>query len=101
MNIAGIYKLGHKTDDNLDFDVKMNQTEAIIFEPFIKDLVSNIKGTISTNLKMTGPPSKPQLNGNIILSNTGVTVNYLKTALNCQRYPYRCKQRDQFKPHAA
>lgn len=81
MNIAGIYKLGHKTDDNLDFDVKMNQTEAIIFEPFIKDLVSNIKGTISTNLKMTGPPSKPQLNGNIILSNTGVTVNYLKTAL--------------------
>jgi len=79
MNIAGVYKLGHKTDDNLDFNVKMNQTEAIIFEPFIKDLVSNIKGTITTNLKLTGPPSKPQLNGNIILSNTGITVNYLKT----------------------
>ena len=48
--------------------------------PFIKDLVSDIKGTISTNLKLTGPPSKPQLNGNIILNKTGVTVNYLNTA---------------------
>ena len=80
MNIAGIYKIGHDVDDNLDFDVKMDHTEAIIFDPFIKDLVSNVKGTISTNLKMTGPPSKPQLNGNIILNNTGVTVNYLRTA---------------------
>ena len=81
MNIAGVYHLGHEVEDALDFNVNMNQTEAIIFEPFIKDLVSNIKGTISTNLKLTGPPSKPQLNGNIILANTGVTVNYLKTAL--------------------
>jgi hypothetical protein len=80
MNVAGIYHLGHDVEDNLDFDVKMNKTEAIIFEPFINDLVSNIKGTVSTNLKLTGPPSKPQLNGDIILNNTGVTVNYLKTA---------------------
>jgi hypothetical protein len=80
MNIAGAYQLGHDKADNLDFDVKMNHTEAIIFEPFIKDLVSNIKGTISTNLKLSGPPSKPQLNGTVTLNNTGVTVNYLKTA---------------------
>ncbi|GAC1307245.1 MAG: translocation/assembly module TamB domain-containing protein [Mucilaginibacter sp.] len=79
MNVAGIYHIGHKVPDNMDFDVKMNQTEAIIFEPFIKDLVSNIQGTVSANLKLVGPPSKPQLNGNIMLANTGVTVNYLKT----------------------
>ncbi|WPU93579.1 translocation/assembly module TamB domain-containing protein [Mucilaginibacter sabulilitoris] len=80
MNIAGIYAFGHDTDDNLDFDVKMNQTEAIIFEPFIKDLVSDVKGHISTDLKLTGKPSNPQLNGSLTLENTGVTVNYLKTA---------------------
>jgi hypothetical protein len=79
MNIAGLYQLGHGAADNLDFNVKMNQTEAVIFEPFIKDIVSNIQGTVSTDLKLTGPPSKPRLNGNIILKNTGVTVNYLKT----------------------
>ncbi|MDP9047405.1 MAG: translocation/assembly module TamB, partial [Bacteroidota bacterium] len=79
MNVAGIYHIGHNAADNMDFDVKMNHTEAIIFEPFIKDLVSNIQGTVSANLKLVGPPSKPQLNGNVILANTGVTVNYLKT----------------------
>ncbi|WP_073407100.1 translocation/assembly module TamB domain-containing protein [Mucilaginibacter sp. OK098] len=79
VNLAGVYQIGHGTEDNLDFDVNMNQTEAIIFEPLIKDLVSNIKGTVSSNLKLTGPVSKPKLNGNIILNNTGVTVNYLKT----------------------
>jgi len=80
VNIAGIYNLGHGVEDNLDFHVKMNQTEAVIFEPFIKDLVSNIKGTISTDLKLTGSPANPQLNGNVLLANTGITVNYLKTA---------------------
>lgn len=80
MNIGGTYYFGHETDDNLDFDIKMNQTEAIIFTPFIKDLVSNVKGHISTDLKLSGKPSKPQLNGTLTLENTGVTVNYLKTA---------------------
>jgi hypothetical protein len=80
MNIGGTYSFGQDTDDNLDFDIKMNQTEAIIFEPFIKDLVSNVKGHVSTDLKLTGKPSNPQLNGTVTLVNTGLTVNYLKTA---------------------
>jgi hypothetical protein len=80
MNIAGAYLIGKGVEDKLDFDVKMNQTEAIIFEPFVKELVSNLKGTISTDLKLSGTVANPQLNGNITLANTGVTVNYLKTA---------------------
>ena len=79
LNIDGSYFLGKGVDDRLDFDVKMNQTEAIIFEPFIKDLVSNLKGTVSTDLKLTGSLAKPELNGDIALDNTGLTVNYLKT----------------------
>lgn len=80
MNIEGAYLIGKQTDDKLEFNIKMNQTEAIIFEPFVKELVSNLKGTISTDLKLTGTISNPQLNGDITLANTGVTVNYLKTA---------------------
>ncbi|WP_214072723.1 translocation/assembly module TamB domain-containing protein [Mucilaginibacter sp. dw_454] len=79
LNIGGAYYLGKGTEDKLDFDVKMTQTEAIIFEPFVKDLVSDLKGTVSTNLKLTGSLSKPQLNGDLALDNTGVTVNYLQT----------------------
>jgi hypothetical protein len=80
LNIGGTYALGKENADKLDVDIKMNQSEAIILEPFVKDLVSNLKGTISTDLKLTGTASKPQLNGEITLNNTGVTVNYLKTA---------------------
>ncbi len=78
LNIAGAYYLNKETGDNLDFDVRMDQTEAIIFQPFVKTLVSNLKGTISADMKLTGAPSKPQLNGSITLSNTGLTVDYLK-----------------------
>ena len=80
MNITGVYNLGKDVANNLDFDVKMNQTEAVIFTPFVKDLVSDLKGTISTDLKLTGTPSKPELNGKIRLANTGIKINYLKTA---------------------
>jgi hypothetical protein len=80
LNLAGVYTLGHDAGDNLDFDVKMDHTEAIIFEPFVKGLVSDLKGTVSANLKLSGSPSNPQLNGDLTLNNTGVTVDYLKTA---------------------
>jgi hypothetical protein len=79
LNISGAYLLGKNTDDKLDFNVKMNQTESIIFEPFVKDLVSNLKGTISADLKLSGTISNPQFNGDISLNNTSVMVNYLKT----------------------
>ncbi|TWR28474.1 translocation/assembly module TamB [Mucilaginibacter achroorhodeus] len=80
MNIDGAYLIGQKgAEDQLDFDINMDHTEAIIFEPFIKNLVSDIKGTLSADVKMTGAPSKPQLNGDIRFNNTGLTVNYLKT----------------------
>lgn len=80
MNIGGEYHIGQKgEEDNMDFSVKMDQTEAVIIEPFVSDLVSHIKGHISTNLKLSGPPSNPQFNGDITLANTGLRVNYLKT----------------------
>jgi hypothetical protein len=81
MNIAGVYSMAKDAGDRaLDFNIKMDHAEAIIFGPFIRDLVSDPKGNISSDLKLTGPLSKPQLNGDISFNNTGVTINYLKTA---------------------
>jgi hypothetical protein len=81
MNIGGIYSLAKDAGDNaLNFNVKMDHAETIIFEPFIKDLVSNPGGTVSSDLKLSGPVDKPQLNGDVTFANTSFTVNYLKTA---------------------
>jgi hypothetical protein len=78
LNLNGKYYLASE-DNKLDFHIKMNQTEAIIFDPFVNDLVSNLGGLISADLDLTGMPDKPQINGNLSLKNTGFTINYLKT----------------------
>lgn len=77
-DIAGIVDF-KKDAENLNLDVNLNGTEIIIFEPFVNELVSDLKGQISSTLKVTGPFSKPQINGNVNLINAGFTVNYLKT----------------------
>jgi len=81
MNIAGTYSLAADSNSNaLDFNVKMDHAETIIFEPFINELVSEPKGTVSSDLTLSGPLTKPQLNGSVSLDNTSVKVIYLGTS---------------------
>ncbi len=78
-DVDGKYIIKAGEDDELDFEIVMDKTKAIIFEPFVKDLVSDLKGTLSTDLKLTGTPARPQLNGDVEFNNTGLKVNYLGT----------------------
>ncbi len=78
LSVDGKYHLTAE-DNKLDFHIKMDQTEAVILDPLVSDLVSNLSGHISANLDLTGMPEKPQINGNLSLQNTGLTINYLKT----------------------
>ncbi len=80
LDITGVYLLGKEGGDKLDFDFKMNQAEAIIISPFTKGLVSDMKGTVSANLKLSGTLKNMLFNGDLTLNNTGLTVDYLKTA---------------------
>ncbi len=63
----------------IDVNVKLNDSKLAILEPFVKTLVSNLKGNISTDLRIHGPFDKPQINGSLELDKAQVTVNYLKT----------------------
>ncbi len=78
LDIQGTYD-ADPSRDQLDLDVYLDKSPLIILEPFIKNLVSDLKGNISSNLKVTGKPSNPQINGNLGLNNASMTVNYLKT----------------------
>jgi len=78
LNAEGVYNLA-ATDNSLDFNLKMNQTEAAILDPFVNSLVSDLKGSLSSDIKLTGSLSKPMLNGTLTFVNTRLTVNYLKT----------------------
>jgi hypothetical protein len=89
---AVIFKNGGKTMDvkgnvdfksdqnNLNLNLILDKTELIIFEPFVKTLVSKLKGQISSGLKVTGKFNKPKIDGNVNLQNAGFTINYLQTA---------------------
>ncbi|MBK0383140.1 translocation/assembly module TamB domain-containing protein [Pedobacter sp. SD-b] len=79
MDIKGDVDIASDTN-NLNLDLLLDKTELVIIEPFVKDLVSNLKGQVSSDLKVTGKFSNPQINGDLTFINSGLTVNYLNTA---------------------
>lgn len=64
----------------IDIDVKLDETKLTILEPFVKQLVSNLKGNISADIGVKGNFDKPEINGNVSFNQGELTVNYLKTA---------------------
>ena len=69
-------------DDKLDLNAQFNHTELALFQPLLGKLVSDISGTVSADLQITGSALTPQVNGDCLLHDARFTVNYLKT-------PYR------------
>ena len=78
---SGTYNAAAETD-KLDIDAQLNRSELVVFQPFLGKLVSDISGTASADLQITGSVLAPQINGTCYLHDAGFTVNYLKT-------PYR------------
>jgi hypothetical protein len=81
MNISGNYN-ANSDQNTLDLKVDMDDSELVIFQPFIKHLVSNVSGNVSADLTVTGSIFDPEINGVAKLKNASMVVNYLKT-------PYR------------
>ncbi|MGM9477091.1 translocation/assembly module TamB domain-containing protein [Pedobacter sp. GSP4] len=66
-------------EKEIDLAVKMDESKLTILEPFVKQLVSNLKGNISADLTVKGKFNKPQINGTLALDKGQLMVNYLKT----------------------
>gem|GEM_PF-79811 len=82
-NDTETFRLDGKLDleeKNIDIDVIMNKSKLAVLEPFVKTLVSDLNGDISSDIKIRGSFDKPEINGSITLDKGGLTVNYLKTA---------------------
>jgi hypothetical protein len=63
----------------IDLKVKMDNSKLTIFEPFVNDLVSNLKGEVSSDLTIKGKLNKPEINGSLSFNKAQLMVNYLKT----------------------
>src|SRR5690606_27476639 len=69
-------------NDKLDIKAHFNHSELILFQPLLGKLVSDVSGTISADLRVSGSAAAPKISGRCRLDDAGFTVNYLKT-------PYR------------
>ncbi|MBC7418815.1 MAG: translocation/assembly module TamB domain-containing protein [Pedobacter sp.] len=76
LKVSGDLDLKEKT---IDLAIKMKDTKLTVLEPFVKELVSNLSGNISSDLTVIGDLSSPDINGNISFDKSRLTVNYLKT----------------------
>ncbi|WP_457269697.1 translocation/assembly module TamB domain-containing protein [Pedobacter sp. UYEF25] len=76
LNLSGNLDL---KDNTIDLAIKMKDSKLTVLEPFVKELVSNLSGNISSDLTITGSLNSPDINGNVSLDKSRLTVNYLKT----------------------
>src|SRR5690606_27982425 len=68
-----------KEENSIDLTMRLNDSQLILFSPFLRKLVSNLSGTATAELFITGTPLKPMMNGTARFNNAGMVVNYLKT----------------------
>ncbi len=81
ISAAGTYDAAAEVD-KLNVRAHLTHTELILFQPLLGKLISDVSGTVSADLQVTGPALSPRINGTCRLDDAEFTVNYLKT-------PYR------------
>lgn len=60
----------------------LNQTELILFQPFIRSLASDLEGKMDADLQISGTVQNPKINGSAKIESASFKVNYLKTTYN-------------------
>lgn len=76
------YYYPKKSDNNLDLELNLQAVQLQIFEPFIKDYCSSLKGFMAGNVLIKGSTSKPEISGVLNVNARKVTVDYLNTTYN-------------------
>ncbi|MBI3503005.1 MAG: translocation/assembly module TamB domain-containing protein [Bacteroidetes bacterium] len=68
-----------KKDSSIEAEADVRDFHLEFFEPFLKENFENIKGNASAELKISGTPAQPKLNGIVRTNVKNIHVNYLGT----------------------
>lgn len=77
-NIDGSYDPS-KTNDPLNLKARFDHVNLKIIEPVLKDIFSQIDGTLSGEYDVTGTFTQPKINGEGKITDGQIMINYLKT----------------------
>lgn len=72
------------SDPSVDVFINMEDVENSFFQGLATGIVSDLEGTLSTNLRFKGSLEKPTLNGWLGFTNTAMHVDYLGTDYRLQ-----------------
>jgi hypothetical protein len=86
-----------RDNNNLDFEIKLVNFYMAPYERYVSDVVSDVRGKLSSDLKLTGTFSKPRVNGTIDLSKSSCKVNYLNTVYSVNDKVYVKENAFEFK----
>lgn len=78
LKIIGTYNALQSTD-NLNLAIHLEESELIIFEPFLRQLVSDLSGRVTADINVRGALADPVISGTCKLNNASFTVIYLQT----------------------
>lgn len=76
------YYYAQRHDNNFDFDLSLEKTQLRIFDPYVNNMLSNLNGMATGNLRLEGSPTKPKLTGDLTLQKVGFKVDYLNTSFS-------------------
>lgn len=62
---------------SIDVDLNFNKFSIEALNPFLSGILTNIRGEVDGNARLEGPLSLPQMNGELELNNSGLTIPYL------------------------
>ncbi len=65
------------TNSNINLDVTFDEFLLNPLNPFGEGVITNIRGLVTGRAKVTGSLKDPQINGDLLLDNAGLTIPYL------------------------
>lgn len=83
IHLQGQYNFSDKVNP-MRVTGKLTETDLILFQPFIKNLVSGLKGKANADITIQGTLANPKISGSTKFHSTEFTVNYLKTKYNVE-----------------
>ena len=66
-----------KTRSGIDVDIMFNEFDLEPLNVFGGDVINNIRGLVSGDVKVIGSLQKPQIEGTLVLDNAGLAIPYL------------------------
>ena len=69
----------YNANEPLDLKGKLQETDLTIFQPFLKNLISKLKGKANAEIEVKGTLKNPKITGIGRFSDAEFTVNYLNT----------------------